>query len=236
MKRLFIALSFLTRLPVPRVEGSTADFAATVRLYPIVGVLVGAVVAGAGVIGARVDPWLGALAALIAWTWVTGALHLDGLGDVTDGLGAAHGDRDRMLAVMADPHIGSFGVIAIVLQLAAKLVLLHLLLPQQWAAIVAVPAAARMGPLVWARWLRPLRPGGLGATIAKSVRPRDLLGWAAVLLAGCLVLPALAVAPLIVAALAVWFRSRIGGVTGDIHGAGIELAETALLLAFVLYA
>lgn len=66
MKRLFIALSFLTRLPVPRVEGSTADFAATVRLYPIVGVLVGAVVAGAGVIGARVDPWLGALAALIA--------------------------------------------------------------------------------------------------------------------------------------------------------------------------
>src|SRR3546814_8307920 len=59
---------------------------------------------------------------------VTGALHLDGLGDIADGSGAAHKDRERLLAVLGDPHAGSFAVVAIALQLIAKLVLLHALI------------------------------------------------------------------------------------------------------------
>lgn len=236
MKTLLVALAFLTRLPVPRVEADAGAFARAVRLYPLAGLVIGATVAVAGAIGSLLDPWAGALAALAAWVWVTGALHLDGLGDLADGLGAAHGDGQRLLAVMADPHVGSFGVVAIVLQVLAKLVLLHLLLPQHWLAIVAVPAAARVGPLAWARWLTPLRAGGLGATIASAARPRDLVGWALVLAGGAAVLPALLAAPVLVAALAWWFRSRVGGVTGDVHGAGIELAETGLLLAAAAYA
>ncbi|MFM9449620.1 adenosylcobinamide-GDP ribazoletransferase, partial [Streptomyces acidiscabies] len=77
-------------------------------------------------LGAQRDPWAGALFALVGWVGVTGALHLDGLGDMADAAGAAHGDRARLSAVLADPHIGSFGVVAIALQLLAKLVLLRL--------------------------------------------------------------------------------------------------------------
>ena len=127
MKTLIVALGFLTRLPMPRVEADEVDFARAIRLYPVAGLVVGVIVAGAGWLGAHVDPWTGALAALIAWVWATGALHLDGLADLSDGLGAAHGDRSRLLAVMADPHIGSFGVVALAMQLLAKLVLLHAL-------------------------------------------------------------------------------------------------------------
>jgi adenosylcobinamide-GDP ribazoletransferase len=235
VRALWVAIGFLTRLPVPRVEAAPGDFARAVRLYPLVGVLIGAIVGLAGWAGALVDPRVGAIAALAAWVWVTGALHLDGLADLVDGLGAAHGDRARLLPVMADPHVGSFGVVALVLLLAAKGVLLHLLLPDHWAAIVAVPAAARIGPLVWARWLPPLRPKGLGAAIAGATRLRDLAGWSAVLTLCCLALPPLAVLPVILLGLGLWFRARIGGVTGDVHGAGIELTETGLLLALAAY-
>src|SRR3546814_16737660 len=82
------------------------------RWFPAVGLIVGALVAGAGWAGARIDPWTGALAALILWVAVTGALHLDGLGDIADGSGAAHKDRERLLAVLGDPHAGSFAVVA----------------------------------------------------------------------------------------------------------------------------
>lgn len=234
MRRLVVALAFLTRLPMPRIEADAQDFAAAIRLYPLAGLAIGLVVAIAGWAGAQVDPWLGALAALIAWVWVTGALHLDGLADVTDGLGAAHGDRQRLLAVMADPHIGSFGVVAIVLQLATKLVLLHAVLPAGWPALIAIPAAARLGPLVWARMLTPLKAQGLGATIAGAVRTRDLVGWGLVLAGAAVLVPAVLATPVLIGAVLIWLRRRLGGVTGDAHGAGIELVEAGLLLVFCL--
>ncbi|WP_010184952.1 adenosylcobinamide-GDP ribazoletransferase [Sphingomonas sp. PAMC 26605] len=232
MKRLIVAFGFLTRLPMPRVVADGTDFAAAIRFYPIVGLAIGGLVAASGRAGSLIDPWLGALAALIAWVAVTGALHLDGLGDLADGLGAAHRDRVRLLAVMADPHIGSFGVVTIVLQLLAKLVLLHALVGLAWWPLILVPFAARIGPLAWARWLPPLRDG-LGARVATAVRARDLIGWALVLTAGAAALPAMLAAPMLILGFGLWLRWRIGGVTGDCHGAGIELVETGLLLAIV---
>lgn len=235
MKALIVALSFLTRLPMPRVAADEADFARAIRLYPVAGLAIGAVVAGAGWLAALVDPWVGALAALGAWVWTTGALHLDGLADLSDGLGAAHGDRSRLLSVMADPHIGSFGVVALVMQLLAKLVLLHGLPAGAWPIVALIPAAARIGPLVWARVLPPLWPGGLGAMVSRAVRPFDMIGWIiTVLVLGLLYLP-LAIAPLLIVSLALWFRRKLGGMTGDVHGAGIELTETGLLVATLLY-
>ncbi|WP_343527355.1 adenosylcobinamide-GDP ribazoletransferase [Sphingomonas sp.] len=236
MKSLIVALGFLTRLPMPRVAADEADFARAIRLYPVAGLAIGVIVAASGWLGARIDPWVGALAALAAWVWATGALHLDGLADLSDGLGAAHGDRSRLLSVMADPHIGSFGTVALVMQLLAKLVLLHGVRPDDWAMIATIPAVARIGPLVWARFLPPLRPGGLGAMVAQAVRPVDLALWSVVAIALIPLYPPLVLGPVTILVLAGWFRRRLGGVTGDVHGAGIEWTETALLLAALLYA
>lgn len=135
---------------------------------------------------------------------------------------------------MADPHIGSFGVVAIILQLIAKLVLLRLAIAgEAWPALILIPFAARIGPLAWARWLVPLHQG-LGARFSGIVRARDLIGWGAVLLGAAVFAPGLLAAPLLVAHFGLWLHLRLGGVSGDCHGAGIELVETGLLLAVIL--
>lgn len=234
MRRLVLALIFLTRLPLPNVSADATDFAGAMRWFPAVGLVVGLIVAGATWAGALVDPWTGALAGLVAWVAVTGALHLDGLADLADGLGAAHGDRSRLLAVMADPHIGSFGVVAIAVQLLAKTILLHGMIATGpiWPLIL-LPAAARIGPLAWTRWLPPLH-AGLAARFSGAVRGIDIGLWTAMLVASALLWPAMLAAPALIAAFAFWLKHKIGGISGDGHGAGIELVETGLLLASVI--
>lgn len=236
MKGLVIALLFLTRLPMPRVEVSNAEFAASMRWFPAVGLILGALVAGGAWAGAQLDPWLGALAGLVLWVTLTGALHLDGLGDIADACGAAHKDRERVLAVLADPHLGSFGAVAIGLQLLAKLVLLHGLVEAGgFVALTLVPFAARIGPLLWTRWLPDLH-AGLASRFRDIVRPADLAIWGAALLASASFAPALLATPLLLLGWGVWLRTKLGGISGDGHGAGIEVTETGLLLAILIVA
>ena len=253
MKGLIVAIQFLTRLPTPRFAVSSAEFAASMRWFPAVGLIVGALVAGGACAGAQIDPGTGALAALLLWVAITGALHLDGLGDIADASGAAHKtrgrlsaveargrpsaveDRERLLAVLADPHTGSFAVVAIGLQLIAKLVLLHgLVEARAFAAIALIPFAARIGPLVWSRWLPDLH-SGLGSKFRGAVRPIDLGIWTVLLAASALLSPSLFAAPLVFLLWGWWLRRRIGGISGDGHGAGIELTESLLLLAALVW-
>ena len=236
MKGFIVALQFLTCLPAPRLAVSSDEFARSIRWFPAAGLVIGLIVSGGAWAGAWIDSWTGALLALTLWVLVTGALHLDGLGDVADASGAAHKDRKRLLTVLTDPHVGSFGVTAIALQLLAKLVLLHAVIEgQSLPGLVCIPFAGRIAPLGWTRWLPPLHDG-LGARFRGAIRPLDLLFWSAMLIIAAWPFPAL-LALLPAATLwALWITSRIGGISGDGHGAGIELVETALLLTLAVQA
>lgn len=235
MKGLILALQFLTRLPLPRVQSDARDFAAAMRWFPAAGLVVGAAIAGPWLLLYERDPWLAALAGLIGWITMTGALHLDGLADVADGLGAAHGEPERLRAVMADPHVGSFSVVVLVLQLMAKLVLLHALPVAQAGALIALPALARIGPIAWTLFLPPLHEG-LGTQFRSRVARPHLLCWAlAAIVASVMLSPALLAVFVFVPLWGWWLRSRLGGISGDGHGAGIEIVETALLGALALW-
>ncbi|WP_311267644.1 adenosylcobinamide-GDP ribazoletransferase [Sphingobium sp. WCS2017Hpa-17] len=236
MKGCILALQFLTRLPLPRVAADDADFAAAIRWFPAAGLVVGAIIGGAAWGGSRMDSWTGALLALLAWVWVTGALHLDGLADLADATAAAHKGRDRLLAVLADPHVGAMGVTAVALQLIAKLILLHGLIEAgAMGGLLFIPFAARIGPLWWSRYLPPLHEG-LGARFRHAVRPVDLAIWAGLLLLAAWWFPALLCALPLIGLWHWWLLSRIGGISGDGHGAGIELVESGLLLAMLILA
>jgi adenosylcobinamide-GDP ribazoletransferase len=242
MRGLLLAVQFLTRLPTPQVRDFAPEqLARSACWFPVVGALVGVIVALAAALGARIDPWLGALAATVAWVAVTGALHLDGLADLADALGAAHRSRERFLDVLRDSHVGSFGAIALVVAIAAKLVLLAIVLgrapdPALLASSLAMIGAwARYGAVLWSRTLPPLAPG-LAERFAWRASALELWAWGAAQLALGLAagLAWSLAAPLALGAWWLYLRFRVGGMSGDCLGAGVELTEIALLLALVI--
>jgi adenosylcobinamide-GDP ribazoletransferase len=234
MKGLIVAIQFLTRLPTPRLDVRREEFVASIRWFPAVGFIIGALLFGAVTLARPLGPWVSALAGLVTWVAVTGALHLDGLGDIADGSGAAHKDKDQLLAVLADPHMGSFGTVAIALQLIIKLVLLHAIVESSAVlALIFIPFAARMGPLVWAVCLPSLHKG-LGDMFRPAVTPMLLMLWGTSLHLSLYWLPSLIAAPVFFGVWALWIKRRIGGISGDGHGAGIEWGESCLMLAVLI--
>lgn len=259
LRLAFVALQFLTRLPVPAWVGAgcwdPAWLNRSVRYFALVGALVGA--AGGAVALAALRLWPPAVAATlsVAFTlWLTVAFHEDGLADAFDALlGAA--PRERALAIMKDSRIGTYGAAALVLGLLLRIALLAQLLrvdPVLAAAgSVAVHAGGRAGAAVLMRML-PYAGDEAHAKakpLAREVRTSDAV-WAAVTgLAALLPVPALAPgaaaagAPValagaaslaaLVLALRGWLRRRLGGFTGDTLGAAEQLGEIALWLVWV---
>jgi adenosylcobinamide-GDP ribazoletransferase len=167
---------------------------------------------------------------------MTGGLHLDGVADVFDALGGGRGDRQRMLEIMRDSRIGAHGATALVLVLAAKVSALA------WAVDRHDLLALLLFPML-ARWavtstivLHPYaRPEGLGRAFHGEARmPQVALATAlasiAVSLLGLRFLAPAGAALGVALLFAWWLRVRLGGLTGDVYGATIELAEVAALV------
>jgi adenosylcobinamide-GDP ribazoletransferase len=213
----------------------TDDLARSAIWFPAAGLVIGVLLALAMRLFHGSGSWVAALAVLVVWIVVTGALHLDGLGDVADALGASHGKPERFVQVLGDPHAGSFAVVAIGLQIAAKLVLIaHLPLMMAPWALILIPAWARWGTLICSKTLLSLKPG-LGASVANSVGWPVIAFWGVLLAIAALLgarptLLALIVVPLI----AFYWQWRLGGITGDCLGASVEVTETLLLFACAL--
>jgi len=233
LRSLRLAVQFLTRVRVPAVnDPSASELSRSSGWFPFVGAVIGLILSLVVFAGAHRNAALAAGLAVVAWVWLTGALHLDGLADMTDALGAAHGDRRKFISVLSDPHVGVFGVVSVVLVLILKFAgLEQLSTPAAWIALALIPAWARLAPLAWARWLKPLKPGQ-GERFAGDLRVGWIVSWTLVLLLASAVLaPVLCIAPLVIAAWGAWLGARLGGTTGDCLGAGIEITEVVLLVA-----
>ena len=245
-RRLRLATQFLTRLPVPAVEDfSPRELSSSAAWFPLVGAVIGILVALVQYLCSLHTPLLGAALAVFAWVWLTGALHLDGLADLADALAASHRDSARFLTVLEDPRVGTFGVVSVVLLLLVKFACLGTLSSTASGALTTmtskmllclplVCAWARLGPLAWSRWLQPLK-AGQGKRFAGPLHGGWIIFWAVLLLAASAVIaPQLCVAPLLIAGWGVWLKLRLGGMTGDCLGAGIEVTEAGLLLALAV--
>ena len=235
MQSLIFAIQFLTRLPTPQVKDfNMSRLAASARWFPLVGLIIGAVLLAIAWPASCIDPWFAAWAALLGWTVVTGGLHLDGLADVSDALGASHRDKEKLLAVLKDPHLGSFGVLTLIMHLSGKLILLMIVLRgANWAALVLIPAWARLGLLFW-QTLPPLA-SGYGKSFSSDIPKHARWLWLALLVAVSIWLAM----PLLIAPFAIWLyrhwlQTRVGGMTGDFLGAGVELVEIVLLASLLI--
>lgn len=235
LRGFLLAVQFLTRLPTPKVaDFQPSDLTRSAVWFPTVGVLIGLVLLAVQWSTGMLGPAVAALVVLIAWVWITGALHIDGLTDVADAMGAAHRDPERFLSVLRDPHVGTSGVTAIVIVLLAKIVLLaELAGPALLWALVLVPAWARLGVLIVSFTVPPLAPGS-GERFRWEISPLIIAGNGIALIAASLWLaPALIVALPITAGVMLYWRRTLGGITGDCLGASVEIIETGLLLVLV---
>jgi adenosylcobinamide-GDP ribazoletransferase len=235
LRGLWLATQFLTRVPVPAVEDFSAEeLSRSSAWFPFVGLVIGVVVGLILFVCSHRNTALGAAVGLVAWVCMTGALHLDGLADLTDALAAAHRDSQRFFAVLAEPHLGAFGAVSIVLMLILKVMGLAQLSTATLIAFPLIPAWARLGPLAWSRWLKPLKPGH-GERFAWHLHLGWIAFWVVVLLAvSVAVAPILCVAPLVIAAWGGWLKWRLGGTTGDCLGAGVEVTEVVLLYVLAM--
>lgn len=234
------AFGVLTRLPVPRREAHAAMLSRSVWAYPLVGAVVGALSALVWFAAqfAGLGTPLAAGLAITAQVLITGALHEDGLADFADGFGGAR-DKDATLAIMRDSRIGAYGVIALILVLglrwgAAAGLALHNVL----AGLICAALLGRLAIVALLALLAPARSDGFGRVVA---HPPRRAGLAALLLGLALVgvqMPPIPAVLAVVAAagvagsVAMLAKRRIGGYTGDVLGAGGQLAETAALLVF----
>lgn len=236
MKGLIAAIRWLTILPTPASQQE--DHGRALFWLPVIGALVGLFVWMAAFLGSSIDVWLGALLGVLVWLGITGFLHADGLADLSDALGAAHGDRSRFVEVLKDSRIGSFGVMSLLLLVVSKLVLLKLLIGfEAWWAVILIPAWARLGAAWWALSLPSLTEGSAKAW-AENSSQKQALWWAAALLVVTVFFAfgswLAVVAPMILWLWYLFLKKKVGGVNGDCLGAGIEVCEVGMLLLLVV--
>jgi adenosylcobinamide-GDP ribazoletransferase len=220
----------------PKLDVTEQDLGAAVAFFPLVGLVLGVVIAGLGYLAAgTAPPMVVAVVLVAALAGITGGLHLDGLADLFDGMGGGRGDRERTLAIMRDSRIGAHGATALILVLLAKVAAVAALLEaRNFPALLAFPAFARWAVTHQVVLYPYARPVGLGCGFKRGA------GWIQLALATVLAVTLVAslgwgAAKEALAALAValaigwWLRMRLGGLTGDVYGATIELCEVASL-------
>jgi len=212
--------------------------------FPLVGAVIGLLVTAiAWIVGGKFGWPLGAGILCVASTsFITRGLHLDGLADVFDSLGA--GTIIRRLEIMKDPRIGSFGVVALTIVLVMKFVAIARLAGAGQYLLLAVPfvlsRAMQVHLIVTLPYARA--EGGIGWSFVEGSTMYHFIISYVVALMLCFVFGnvigvVVAVATcLCTSLLAQWMRSMFGGVTGDLVGMGSELVESIVLvtLSFVI--
>ncbi|HYW79393.1 MAG TPA: adenosylcobinamide-GDP ribazoletransferase [Thermoguttaceae bacterium] len=240
MRRLFAAIRFLTILPLPGgMSDAPNELADATPLFPVVGMLIGGVMAALAIgLWSILPPTVAAVLLVVSMLGVSGGFHMDGLSDSADGFFSSR-PKDRILEIMKDSHVGAMGVIAILAVVLLKVAAVASL-PEPRVMYVAflMPLAGRCALVIGVNLLGNARvEGGLGSLFCGR-RSLPQIVWAlAVLLAAAWIalrwtgLIAAAVTLSVILLFSAHCYRKIGGATGDTLGATCELAETAMVVA-----
>jgi len=238
------ALMFYTRIPVPfRIPYSDEMLNRSTRYFPLIGLLVGGIGAGVYALALLVfPPALALLLSMVSTIFVTGAFHEDGFADFCDGFGGGYMSPERILEIMKDSRLGTYGAVGLVFMLAIK-----------FTSLNALPAGEIIPALLVAHPLSRLMPVLIIYTISYSrtdgkskTKPIGKRGkWSDLVFAILIPLAALAYFPwkVAVVSLAVllvitfffgkYLLKRLGGYTGDCLGALQQLCEVTFYLVII---
>ena len=241
MSLFFVALQFLTRIHIVKQDCWTAeDFGRSTRFFPLVGLVQGVIYL---LVAYLLLPVLGKSAIfaslmLILTIAITGGLHYDGFMDTMDGLLSAR-SRERMLEIMKDSRVGSYGALA-----AICLILLQWSLLRDideafiFMAVYTMPLIGRMGMVLVIASFPYARPEGMGKAFAEMADRSTLIVAGVTTISAIITLGKVAMAALVVGLSVAYLFGRyatakLGGVTGDVYGAAELLTETSVLATFL---
>lgn len=247
LKRFILSIQFLTRIPIPiQLKIESIDLVKSIIFFPAVGFIIGVLMmVGFYIPHVLLFKWLPPLMAVLIQTLITGALHVDGLGDTCDGI-FSNRSKEKMLEIMRDSRIGTNAGIAIIFDLMIKMILIFEIYSiigiQVLPVIIAIPILGRMGIIMAASISSYARKeSGLGQHFVDGV---GFFEWFLSSLIGFLLLFILFrssiitfifLVDIIALLLALYFKAKIGGLTGDTLGAINEVCEIMFLfLYFVL--
>jgi len=236
------ALTTLTAIPWPGAEDK--DLSDSLPWFPIVGLCIGLILYAIGHTWSLLPfmqwPAGAALVMVVAAVWTTRGLHLDGLADWADSAGGLL-DREARLAIMKDVRLGTFGILALIVAVAAQWLAFARLISSgslAWVLPVFMLSRSMMAELVTT--LPYARSGeGMAKPFVAGASQRHRITSHLLAFAFCLLYGPLGAAFFGLAGIIVWLfkrycRKRYGGITGDLLGAGNEMVEVGLLMVCAL--
>jgi adenosylcobinamide-GDP ribazoletransferase len=239
LAELQLAFMLLTRLPAGTLTSQLPELAHARWAFPIVGCVVGGIIAASYIIlSLLLLPSLAAaILAITAGLFSTGAIHEDGLADCADGFGGGQ-NREKKLAIMRDSAIGSYGTLSLIIIMGLRISLLSML-PAKLEIVTPIIICAVISRYAMVGYLCLLpaaRQDGLGNQASGNQTSGDNIS--ALLLAGLIALPAFVIGAFgliyviiaIVSVALIWgviAKYQLGGQTGDVCGAGQIICETA---------
>ena len=241
-----LSIQFLTRIPVSPQTYRADSLSRSAKFFPVVGALVGGAAALCNeMLTAHVPRAISSLLVLLCLLLITGCLHEDGLADAADGFGGGW-NREQVLLILRDSRIGSYGSAALTLSLVGRLLLLSDLPAAQVAQyLIAAQVLCRWTTLPLGFFLPAARlqseeeQAGQGARVAQQISTGSLLAGTcfsfgiAFFLLGTRAIASIFCVGVLSLVTGLYYRKRIGGVTGDCFGATNQLAEISVYLCGV---
>ncbi len=242
MLGLLAALQFLTVLPISR-DFTNEEVGRSASYFPVVGIIIGLVLAGINYVLSLVLPSAVVnILLIVALAFFSGALHLDGLADTLDGI-AGHRTAEERLKIMRDSRIGGFGAIGLALFLLTEYVLLNSIPDNLKLYILILAPTVSRWTMVTAIFAYPYaRPTGLGKSYKEAVSwPQFITASLITLLLSILLfrvagLISMAFAWIVMTLIATYLKRQLGGLTGDTYGAINEISMTSVFLIFTMLA
>lgn len=239
MNSFLLALQFLTIIPVTHaLTVNDKELGLSSLFYPLIGLLIGCLLAISALLISHVSLQIQAIILLIIWVIITGGLHLDGLADCADAWIGGFGSKQRSLDIMKDSAAGPVAVIVLVLVLLLKYSIIYDLLEQQTFEVIVLTAMlGRLAILIQMITTDYIRKTGLGEKIVANLPEFSVI---AISLSGLILgVYFLGFLPICFMLLTLLFinqqaKKRLGGVTGDVYGATVELVEVSVLLGVVI--
>ncbi len=242
MKSMMAAIQFLTIFSSGKRGEVTSDYLSRSLFYfPFVGLLIGGCLVGVNFLFSKhLNHSVVNLSIILLLVILTGALHLDGFADTVDGFYAGK-DKQEILKIMGDSHIGTMGVIALIILILLKFALLEGI-PEgiKYKALLLMPLSSRWAMVVSGSLSKGAKTEGLGKFFCKPVKLREWLGATLfTLIVAFLILKTQL--PLFILSIFLftliltrYITRKIGGMTGDTFGAINESTEVFSLLIFSL--